>query len=134
MSLAHTPNSVHVYRFPFSPLTASVSTQPLPSNGTVTAQTNGAHLRVTRIAALQLEWVGSNTGNEPGLRVDARMPQDRSERFDPYQPLQKEKRTSAGYLPQRRPLPFAFLAGLIALCREGQAKNGREADHEIADD
>jgi NAD(P)-dependent dehydrogenase (short-subunit alcohol dehydrogenase family) len=47
---------------------------------------------------------------------------------------ESRKRTSTGLLPPARSSPFAFLAGLIALCREGQAENGREADYEIADD
>jgi hypothetical protein len=65
----------------------------------------------------------------------SRMPQDRSERVDPYPAIAiKRKRTSTGLLPATRSSPFAFLAGLIALCREGQAENGREADYEIADD
>jgi len=46
----------------------------------------------------------------------------------------KEKEDLAGVVTQRGPLRSALLAGLIALCREGQAENGREADYEIADD
>ena len=54
---------------------------------------------------------------------------------DPYPAIaRKEKEDLNWVTTPARSSSFAFLAGLIALCREGQAENGREADYEIADD
>lgn len=68
MSLNPTPSSIPIYTFPGSALTAIVSTDQLQSNGTVTGKTDGTVLKVTRIAALALEWVIVDPGELLGGR------------------------------------------------------------------